>query len=78
MVEASLTYIVTVVAALTAGGITWFARKAQQDLHEFLSAVKRADERSRDNAAVLDDQGLIEQSTVNHMRRDREDYQTDD
>jgi hypothetical protein len=78
MVEASLTFIVTVAAALTAGGLTWFARKAQRDLNEFLTAVQHADQRSRDNAEVLDEHGFIEQSDTNHIRRETDSYQSDD
>ena len=78
MVEPSLTFVVTLAAALAAGGITWFARKAQQDMHEFLAAVEHADQRSRDNAQVLDEHDLIEESDTNHIYRESEEYGTDD
>lgn len=62
------TFFVTLAATLAASAVAYFARRLHQDLQAFLAAVEDADERSRQNAAVLEDHGLIEQSDTEHMR----------
>ena len=70
---ALIQFIVAVAATLTAAIIAWTARLIHRDVQQFIAAVELADERSRDNTAVLDEAGMIEESGIRHMsQRDTE------
>jgi len=60
-----------VAASVIGAGLLWFLERIHRDLEAFLTAIAEADERSRQNAAVLDDLDLLEQSDVDHMREER-------
>lgn len=68
-----LTLVVTVVGTLVAGLLAYFVRTVHKDLQQFLKAVEEADQRSRDNTAILEEYDLIEQATVNHISRTSEE-----
>jgi DNA-binding transcriptional regulator YbjK len=71
MPDPGLTFFVTLAATLASTAVAYFARKLHQDLQAFLTTVERAEQRSRDNADVLADHNLIEQSDTDHMRTER-------
>jgi hypothetical protein len=68
------TFAVTVAAGLVVAIAGWLARTMHNDVREFLTAVQKADERSRDNAEVLQEHDLIEQAPVNHIAREEEPH----
>lgn len=57
----------TVIGTIVATPIIWYLRGIRNDVREFLERSEEAYERSLDNAAVLEDHDMIDESDVEHI-----------